>query len=150
MKKFFLAVIILLTLSFSTVFAINYKEVNRETIINKNEQVLLDSPLFTKVEKNEEYIQDEIDLEADGFKRATSNGDLELYYHPKSLALRIKNKHNDFIWATDLVNPKKYGINASQTRFAQTAFEVEYVDEKGKASASSKTAFDSTSSVSVR
>ena len=149
MKKFFLAVIILLTLSFSTVFAINYKEVNRETIINKNEQVLLDSPLFTKVEKNEEYIQDEIDLEADGFKRATSNGDLELYYHPKSLALRIKNKHNDFIWATDLVNPKKYGINASQTRFAQTAFEVEYVDEKGKASASSKTAFDSTSSVSV-
>ena len=79
MKKFFLAVIILLTLSFSTVFAINYKEVNRETIINKNEQVLLDSPLFTKVENNEEYIQDETDLEADGFKRATSNGDLELY-----------------------------------------------------------------------
>lgn len=149
MKKFILAVIIFLTLSFSTVFAINYKEVNRETIINKNEQVLLDSPLFTKVENNEEYIQDEIDLEADGFKRATSNGDLELYYHPKSLALRIKNKHNGFIWATDLVNPKKYGINASQTRFAQTAFEVEYVDEKGKASASSKTAFDSTSSVSV-
>lgn len=149
MKKFLLAVIILLTLSFSTVFAINYKEVNRETIINKNEQVLLDSPLFTKVENNEEYIQDEIDLEADGFKRATSNGDLELYYHPKSLALRIKNKHNGFIWATDLVNPKKYGINASQTRLAQTAFEVEYVDEKGKASASSKTAFDSTSSVSV-
>lgn len=149
MKKFILAVIIFLTLSFSTVFAINYKEVNRETIINKNEQVLLDSPLFTKVENNEEYIQDEIDLEADGFKRATSNGDLELYYHPKSLALRIKNKHNGFIWATDLVNPKKYGINASQTRLAQTAFEVEYVDEKGKASASSKTAFDSTSSVSV-
>lgn len=149
MKKFLLAVIILLTLSFSTVFAINYKEVNRETITNKNEQVLLDSPLFTKVENNEEYIQDEIDLEADGFKRATSNSDLELYYHPKSLALRVKNKHNGFIWATDLVNPKKYGINASQTRFAQTAFEVEYVDEKGKASASSKTAFDSTSSVSV-
>lgn len=153
MKKLIITLTILLSLISTTVLAFNFNDQTKNTIVvDKNEQVMLDSPLFTKKENYQKHLQDKVDMEADGFLKASTLGDLEMYYHPKTAAIRVKNIKTEYVWATDLLHIDKYDkiLNNTQTKLAQTAFELTYLDEKGQAQVRSLYAGDRETIVSPK
>lgn len=92
----------------------------------------LDSPLFTKEEENRVYQQTQVDFEKDGFVETLSNNNLSLYLSNKAYAIRVLDKRNGYVWASDVIGIENYGFNNAQRKRAQSAFEVYYRDEEGK------------------
>ena len=118
-----------------------FKEVTTDT------SFMLNSPLFTQKEKEEEYVQASYDMEADGFEKLLENDKFEFYHsESKAYSIRVVNKENGFVWASDtdisdskqafkaVVLEKETGktlsANASETDAVEITPKVKEADSK--------------------
>ncbi|OWA33330.1 hypothetical protein B9G55_21870 [Saccharibacillus sp. O16] len=80
----------------------------------------------------------------EGMKRVAANDKLELYVQPKTLGIKIKNKHTGYIWSSTVDHMERYRLNQSWKDFVESALTIEYLNRQGKPMRESLTTNDST------
>ena len=131
-KKILIALMLVLFPVFVLVNTLaNNEEQAPEVEVEINNDILIDSPLFTKKESsaNETYVQPEVSMDLDGFEQYVTKGDLTLFANKKTGAIRIQNNKTKFIWASDVLGISQYSLNKSRTSQLQSPFALSYRDE---------------------
>ncbi|MHC0037719.1 DUF5696 domain-containing protein [Pseudoneobacillus sp. C159] len=94
-------------------------------------EMKLTSAAYTKPENRlGEKVEQTVSFE--GFERVTENSSYSLFVDPKSLAIKIRDKHTGYVWNSGLDHPEQYRINKTWTQMIQSAVTIEYADQKGK------------------
>ncbi len=96
---------------------------------------LLESNLFTRVEDLTPYTQQVMDLSS--FEEIMQNDRFTVYVNPSGLALRIVDRSNGFIWASDIDDLDDYPLNAAWIRRIRSAITIDYINENSIAITSS-------------
>lgn len=134
-KKILIALLILMLPAFVIInsLADNSNDHDENVNVEVNNDIMINSPLFTKPESTIQYVQPEVNMTSDGFEFVTKKGDLSLYTNPKNGSIRIQNDVTKFVWASDVLGMSNYKIGFEiRTRY-QTAFSVLYRDAENYA-----------------
>lgn len=141
MKKKIL--ISLFTLILSSFFIVSLASKNNEQGTNdvapQNNDIMINSPLFTskETEKKYEYTEPSWTTEKFTFEKVLDNGLFELYIDPRegmtgSGAIRIKNKANGYVWCSDIhdiqTNPVYGKVLPPTVNQSQSSFNMYYID----------------------
>lgn len=129
MKKMLLLIVIILTGLIFIGPRIYAEEDAYEFLEQGN--ALIDSNLFTQKESYEEYDQGVVDMSA--FTMALENDNYRLHVNPEGLAIRIEDKSDGYIWASDLVNLSDYQMSTSWIRRTLSSIYIDYVDDENRA-----------------
>ena len=129
-KKILIALLILLLPAFVIINSIADSNSNEqeEVKVEVNNDIMINSPLFTKKESQVTYTQPEVNMVSDGFEFVTKKGDLSLYTNPKNGAIRVQNDITKFVWASDVLGIGDYKLNKARTTQYQSPFVVVYRD----------------------
>ncbi|WP_430535524.1 DUF5696 domain-containing protein [Listeria rocourtiae] len=68
----------------------------------------------------------------DGFDKVAENADLELYVHPESLAIKVRNLASGYVWSSTLDGMSQYRLNQSWKDFVDSAITLDYLNAQGK------------------
>lgn len=141
-KKILIAIIAILLPLFAivSIASSNRSSRNIDNEIKQDNDIMINSPLFTAKETNKQYNQPASSLTADGFMLAASNSKFELYVQNKDVdkatgAIRIKNLETGFIWSSDypeIVNDEDIKLTTAQLRKIQSSFQMSYRDGDNK------------------
>ncbi|PGL70098.1 DUF5696 domain-containing protein [Bacillus sp. AFS055030] len=109
-----------------------YAEKNNDLItsVNKNTQKYA-SNQFTQMEVHKNKIKSQNSSLA-GFEKIAENKKLELYVNSESLAIKVKNKSNGYIWSSTVDHMEKYKLNSTWEQFVESAITIEYLNIQGK------------------
>lgn len=129
-KKILIALLILMLPAFVIInsLADNSNENDENVNVEVNNDIMINSPLFTKPESDKQYVQPAVDMTSDGFEFVTKKGDLSLYTNPKNGSIRVQNDITKFVWASDVLGISDYRLNFAYRSQFQTAFSVLYRD----------------------
>ena len=127
-KKILIAIMFLLLPVFIIINSVANEtpEENESPNIEVNNDIMVNSPLFTKTESNVDYVQPEINMISDGFEFVVKKGNLSLYTNKKNASIRIQNDVTKFVWASDVLNITDYRLAPAKRRQYQSAFVVDY------------------------
>lgn len=133
-KKILIALLILMLPTFVIINSIanNSNEQDHNISVEVNNDIMINSPLFTKKESDVTYTQPEVNMIMDEFELVTTKGDLSLYVNETTGALRVQNNITKFVWASDVLNFADYSADLNKDRKAQlrTPFVVNYFNSK--------------------
>ena len=127
-KKILIALLILMLPAFILInsLADSSNEKGEDIKIEVNNEILVNSPLFTKPESNVTYTQPEVNMTSDKFEFVAKKGDLSLYTNSKNGSIRIQNDITKFVWASDVLETANYKLNNANRKKLQSAFSVSY------------------------
>ena len=149
-KKILIALMLLLLPVFVIINSLaNSNEETPEVKVEINNDIMINSPLFTKKEssKNDEYVQPEVSMVLDGFEFIVKKGNLSLYTNKETGAVRIQNDITKYVWASDVLNISDFGnLKASAINQLQSPFSLSYRDEVN----APKTVYSQTSGVNLK
>ena len=141
-KKILIAIMFLLLPVFIIINSVANEapEEDGDSIVEVNNDIMVNSPLFTKPESTVDYVQPEVNMISDGFEFIAKKGDLSLYTNKKNASIRIQNDITKFVWASDVLNVGDYKLVPAKKRQYQSAFIVDYRQGNVSSSADSNEA----------
>lgn len=149
-KKILIALMLLLLPVFVIINSLaNNDEQSPEVDVEINNDIMINSPLFTKKEssKNDEYVQPEVSMILDGFEFVAKKGNLSLYTNEETGAIRIQNDVTKYVWASDVLNIGDYGeLKKSAITQLQSPFALSYRDDVN----APKTVYSTSSGVNLK
>ena len=135
MKKKIL--VALFTVILSSFFIVSLASKNDKTrgndVAPQNNDILINSPLFTAKEDKTLKAKQDISLLLEGFTKVASAGDLELWIDPaegtkdSTGAIRVLNTKTQYVWCSDV--PNYSTESGSLKRQIKSAFKVAYTSE---------------------
>ena len=99
-----------------------------DTIVEVNNDIMINSPLFTKKESTLSYTQPAVDMVNEGFELVVKKGELSLFTNSKNGAIRVRNDQTGYVWASDVLGISDYKLNKAKTGQLQSPFEISYRD----------------------
>ncbi len=66
------------------------------------------------------------------FDKVAENENLALYVKPKSLAIKIVNKKNQYVWSSTVDDAQNHNLNKSWQKNIDSALNIEYLDANDK------------------
>lgn len=127
-KKIILCSSLLLLLIQPNVYA--KKSNDLITSVNENTQKYA-SNQFTHMEIHNNKVKS-LNASLIDFEKIAENEKLELYVNSQSLAIKVKNKSNGYIWSSSLDHMEKYKLNSTWKQFVESAITIEYLNLQGK------------------
>lgn len=130
-KKILITLIALLLPAFVILNSIAEDSDVDNDFVEVNNDIMIDSPLFTSKETNEVYNQPVVSMIMDEFKLLVSNSNFELYVNDESGSIRIVNKKTNYVWSSDVLNLDDYDLRPIKIRQLTSSFEMQYRDASG-------------------
>ena len=149
-KKILIALMLLLLPVFVIINSLaNSNEQTPEVEVEINNDIMINSPLFTKKESsaNDTYVQPEVSMVLDGFEFVIKKGNLSLYTNKETGAIRVQNDITKYVWASDVLGIGDFGeLKPSAITQLQSPFALSYRDEMN----APKTVYSTTSGVNIK
>ena len=127
-KKILISLMLLLLPAFFIINSLADEEQDDEVIVEVNNDIMINSPLFTKKEQQVTYTQPAVDMTMAGFEFVVKKGDLSLYTNPDNGSIRVQNDVDGYVWASDIINIDDYKLNKARKNQLQRAFDLSYRD----------------------
>ena len=147
-KKILIALMLVLLPVFVLVNTLaNNEEQAPEVEVEINNDIMINSPLFTKEESTKQYVQPEVSMVLDGFELIVKKGNLSLYTNKETGAIRVQNDVTKYVWASDVLGISDYGnLKKSAITQLQSPFALSYRDELN----APKTVYSTSSGVNLK
>ncbi|PEJ59239.1 hypothetical protein CN692_07105 [Bacillus sp. AFS002410] len=106
------------------------KDNDQNKSANENTQKFT-SNQFTQMEVHKNNIKS-LNGSLTGFEKIAENEKLALYVNSESLAIKVKNKSNGYVWSSTLDHMENYKLNSTWKQFVESAITIEYLNMQGK------------------